>query len=564
MVRTKNLVLAMTTLLWGAWLVLASYSSHDAVVFGRWSKRLFALIVGYSAILIPLTSGVVWILLKRDSTRFNQMTAWIRSNAFRQFTALLFPPVLWLIVGFALILTGPSAELADRLLLTMFALMGAIFFWECLVLLGDRKPQEQKPLILRSLAIFSGFFAAFLIVELVGSVGEIEPVAAWNLNPPNLSRHWKTDEFDTLVTTNSQGLRESHFIEREHPQVFRIVVIGDSVTFGQGVNDEETYSRLLQHQLQERYGWKNCQVVNVSRRGAGPGEYLQYLHLALEKLKPDLIVLGYYTLNDCPVRQPYVPRTPKELEKLWNDILRESQPHPLLHSFCCRLLFRKAIRPLARSWNTARVDGVPGVPDVLFGTPNELGLLLDSSLTKAEQNRLTYLRDQGWIERGLNREINPAPLVAAIQRPERLINSMYLREETRAALVNEWNLCERILLEMSKVAETHNVPFWMLIIPHPYQVDPAAVEQLKDWNVVTTPEMLTSRVQNDLVVAFCRDNHIFAIDPLAKFRMQTDQGQQLFYPIDSHCTPTGHRLLADVLAKHLVESQFNPSAKTRD
>ena len=270
-------------------------------------------------------------------------------------------------------------------------------------------------------------------------------------------------------------------------------------------------------------------------------------------------MLGYYTLNDCPVRQPYVPRTSAQLEKLREDIFQESKPHVLMHSVCCRLIYRRALLPLAHGWQSWRRESVAGTPDPIFGVPNDLGVLLSNPLPDVEKVRFERLREQGWIERALRGEVNPALMVTAIQRPQSLQSSMYLRQETEQAMLNEWELCRTILAEVLRIASDHSIPMHFLIIPNPYQVDPSAVTLVAEWGVETQPEMLVTRKQNDLVLNFCRDTGTPDIDPLDLFREKTRSGAKLFFPMDSHLTPAGHELLADVLAEHLAKQRQSGS-----
>ncbi len=551
MFQARKILLGIYLLLWPPLFLLLLYQSHDAQVFDRWSRRLFQLILGYSFLLAACTI-VLGILAKSERGPRPigiRLLTWIRASRWRYFASLAAPVVLWITAVFGVILIGPAAELANRLIWVMLDLAIVIFLWGWLLLLSNRDAVTRRYVLIRLLVVILGCVLGIGMVEIGGRLFEVEPISPWDLNPPNLSVDWVSDEFETHVITNSQGLREAKFIAEKHPGTFRIVVIGDSITFGQGVNEKETYPRVLEQQLREKSGWKNCEVVNVSRRGAGPGEYLRYLRLAIRKLNPDLIVLGFYTLNDCPVRQPYVPRNAKELEKLKQDILRESQEHWLMQSVGVRLVYRRAFLPAVRWRANLKAGAVPGVPDKIFGSPNELGLVLSEGLTDSEQQRYERLKSQGWIDRGLARKISPALMVTAIERPRILLTTLHLREDTNPGMAEEWQLCEELLSEMNTLAKSHSTSFWVLVIPHPYQVDPKAIEQLREWNIATSHRMLTTRKQNDLAVNFCKRNAIPVVDPLPAFRDAEKTGQPLFYPIDSHCTPFGHRLLAEELSQ---------------
>ena len=57
------------------------------------------------------------------------------------------------------------------------------------------------------------------------------------------SRRW----FSTgAVRRNAAGFREREFQDTKAPGVYRIAVVGDSFTFGNGIRQEDRYSDLLQ------------------------------------------------------------------------------------------------------------------------------------------------------------------------------------------------------------------------------------------------------------------------------------------------------------------------------
>ncbi len=95
-----------------------------------------------------------------------------------------------------------------------------------------------------------------------------------------------------FLNTNAHGLRGSveHGYEKP-PGAFRIVVLGDSFTFGEGVGDEETYSHVLQELLPQ------VEVLNLGVHGYGHDQMLLYLKEEGLRYKPDLILLGFLTID---------------------------------------------------------------------------------------------------------------------------------------------------------------------------------------------------------------------------------------------------------------------------
>ena len=92
--------------------------------------------------------------------------------------------------------------------------------------------------------------------------------------------------------TNSDGFRERSFnnIPKDSK---KILLIGDSVTFGHGVNQNEAFPQQLQKILPD--GWVS---LNLGVGGWGPSQYYLAAKKYIKELKPKLVVLSFYSGND--------------------------------------------------------------------------------------------------------------------------------------------------------------------------------------------------------------------------------------------------------------------------
>lgn len=118
----------------------------------------------------------------------------------------------------------------------------------------------------------------------------------YRLKPNLVDEPFVRPEFDTLVSTNADGLRGDE-VGLRGPDTFRILVLGDSFTFGYGANQEDAYPQVVEQVLGDLdTGW-NYEVLN----GGVPGYMVSQARAYYERygvaLQPDLVVVTV-TIND--------------------------------------------------------------------------------------------------------------------------------------------------------------------------------------------------------------------------------------------------------------------------
>lgn len=91
-----------------------------------------------------------------------------------------------------------------------------------------------------------------------------------------------------ILNSNSKGLRgKTEYDYQRTPGNQRILVLGDSFTFGTEVSDDETYSHYLESSL------PHTEVINLGVQGYGHDQMLLYLKEEGVKYHPDLVILGF-------------------------------------------------------------------------------------------------------------------------------------------------------------------------------------------------------------------------------------------------------------------------------
>lgn len=118
-----------------------------------------------------------------------------------------------------------------------------------------------------------------------------DDVLGWKLRP-------NTSDFSrkVRVTINSKGLRGPELPYAKHARTKRILYLGDSVTFGFGLKDEEAYPFRVQALL-NRVLDDSIETLNAGVDGYSPWQECAYLTSEGLRYEPDLVVVSF-VLND--------------------------------------------------------------------------------------------------------------------------------------------------------------------------------------------------------------------------------------------------------------------------
>ncbi|MBU6283437.1 hypothetical protein KGQ64_14460 [bacterium] len=133
-------------------------------------------------------------------------------------------------------------------------------------------------------------------VARAGSCCLIDPRLLWVFRP-GAAGTWESDEFRERTTINSIGMRDRE-VGPKRPGEFRILAIGDSFTYGHGVQLEESWPKVLEARLAEgaRDG-RTVSVLNAGQPGYGIDQVFESFRLRRLDLAPDLVVVGLHSTD---------------------------------------------------------------------------------------------------------------------------------------------------------------------------------------------------------------------------------------------------------------------------
>ena len=119
---------------------------------------------------------------------------------------------------------------------------------------------------------------------------------------PGFSGTVQRSEFATTVTINSMGFRGPE-IPAITSSTYRILLLGDSMAWGFGVEDNETVAVQLESLLNQHNPDLDIQVINASVPGYGTADQLNLLQAHIKSLKPDLVLVQFFSINDLAENQ---------------------------------------------------------------------------------------------------------------------------------------------------------------------------------------------------------------------------------------------------------------------
>jgi len=184
------------------------------------------------------------------------------------------------------------------------------------------------------------------------------------IHKPNVKINQATDEWDIIIQSNSDGLRNNRDYEKgQHKNIIRILGLGDSFTWGEGVNIQDTYLKVLEKKLNSKNfgGDIKYEVINAAFGGWGIGQEFLYLKSRGYEYEPDLIILGFIA-DDIFRNIKYYDKIFSPTEVKIPKIIIEKPKHKLLIRIKDYLLANTRLYPFLSS----RISQISWLNDYIY------------------------------------------------------------------------------------------------------------------------------------------------------------------------------------------------------
>lgn len=334
---------------------------------------------------------------------------------------------------------------------------------------------------------------------------------------PNAKLRRTNDEFDVVYQINSLGLRDQEISLGKPAQTFRILMLGDSYTFGIGANLEDTFVKRLEHKLNQKGGKVHFEVINGGCSSYAPIlEYLLLIHKGLA-LHPDLVILNY-DISDVQDDYKY-----GEIAKF------DDHGKPL------------KVPPIDVQWYHR---------EIRHGFRSRIPWLKDSDLYQFVMKR--YYQVKGTRDAPVFSEA--ALVVAGDIDYDRMLP---LREHA-----GDWKpyfqQSARYLKLIKELLQSRQIPFVLSSYPYGNQIS------IDEWETGRALRGFETKVYHtqlfDYLREFSQREGVPYLDMFPDFLTAKKQAPttRLFYPYDGHFTPQGHEVAATALEQFLQQRPLIP------
>lgn len=317
---------------------------------------------------------------------------------------------------------------------------------------------------------------------------------------PNCRFRGHSPEYEIVVHINAEGRRDRAYPLAKPAGVSRVLCLGDSFTFGQGVGDRETWPK----RLEEHMGF-GVQAWNLGyTAGFSPDSYALFAREEMAALAPDVVVVQLFLWNDVDDLR----------HNVWDELAPDGFP-------------RRIRSPL----NFIDADG-RRLWEANYPLRLRIPVLRESHLFQLAARVVTWSDGMGRplssddYSRRVHRAGWPEPLAGPWDRLRRSLRE--LDAATRRCGARLLVVAVPTLLQLEDRTEYRRV----------YLDDPAAPYDAGE------PERT--------VLAFLAAEGIPALDLAGPFREGMAAGRwtpaSLYYPVDGHLTPLGHQVMAEAVA----------------
>ena len=351
------------------------------------------------------------------------------------------------------------------------------------------------------------------------------PTRGFAFRPDTVSWHQELD-FTVPVKVNSHGLRGEEIGPKSGKK--RILIIGDSTTYGSGVPQEQIIPSILAEDLDPQ----KVEVVNGSFTTYNTVQELLYLEEEGLTFKPDLVLLAFSPNTDIQAntlalqqlaqkhnRRPYATLTPQgelELDLTYAEQFYQDQQERAdtrKASFWKKFVTYKLIKKYVKGFKSSKWND----PNMFIGWPFLAGFAPEHST------------------RGMS------------------------AEEYQVLWEDGWNVTKALILRMREESRKAGAGFAMMVMAPKLQVETTYQQKVQE--VFPHLKLDVTRI-NRAFEEFGKQSGIPVLDALTPLQEAWARGEKgLYFNVeDEHMTAKSHQIVAaslaeQIRAQHLLDKE---------
>jgi hypothetical protein len=376
----------------------------------------------------------------------------------------------------------------------------------------------MKGFVLRVISIIIGLGMAFGTSLFAESMADhlFNGTGYFKAMPPGVTKIYETSEFSVTATISAQGLRNAVVAVPKPKGIFRILALGDSYTFGWGVEETDAWPQVLERQLKEKYPF--VEVVNAGMPGAAPTHERYICRAYMKWFDVDAVILGVYTddLYQATANTLSQGTMEKIIKNAWPILSRIGMP----------------VVDLTMLDESTRFSPVRTIPIWKEYVTNTLKINPQTMIRIDPELRQDYVEGK----------INPAMIKWAMILPDYftyILEDHYLR--TTLGVLDD-------KLKKLKDRCTGDKPVIVVFIPGPSLISESYLQNKAKLGYDTNRALTTFDMDVHLL-PIVKKNGFEYISPISFFR--TDGCPNCYYPIDSHMTREGYYRIAEYIRNHM-------------
>lgn len=356
-----------------------------------------------------------------------------------------------------------------------------------------------------------------------------DPVAGYRYLPHERALIYSYGEFLKVQTTNAHGDVDIERTVDKPPQVFRIAVVGDSMTEAAQVDQDERFTTLLEQQLNawldRQAPGRRVEVLNFGHAGNSTTQELLRYRTHVRRFRSDLVLLVFMPVNDIRENSLELDTTrPGFVED--HPYFRLDPTGALMRAD--RQSYENAVRHSARS---LRGGGVRG-------------------LIRWFRDRSRLVDVLVWSYQGVQFRFK-TPLSALD------LDQFVPAIQQRAAWRRAWALTRAIVREFAGDVNRDGAAIHIAVASGPLESNQEtrafAFQQLRPSSPRGESSLYDWDLPNRLAEGMLRDLGMPFTNLWPALRSASQRGTRTNFTYDGHYTPVGHRVVAAKLLPALQE-----------